>query len=180
MRKVLAKPSKSVPKEISVGNNECRLARQGERLIARSVLADVVVTVQVPSAGFAGMLRFSVPEESSVSEQRLQALWDFADQAIELMFQSVRSMEIPNEAITVSAIGGADLSGITFGRGKQLARNVQRSLWLHGVVPNGKDLGGSRDRLIWLESASGRLIVRSKSSGLQNGAEMQAQHDRAC
>ena len=179
MQKVLAHTTKRTPTEISVRGNECRLARQGERLIARSILADVVVTIQVPVAGFAAMLRFSVPEESSVSRPRLQALWDFADQALELLFQSIRSMDIPNEAVTVSAIGGADLSGVTFGRGKQLALAVQKSLWRQGVVLKGNDLGGSQNRLVWLESASGRLIVRSQYPALKRAAEMQTPVDKA-
>lgn len=163
MQTLLAQASKSIPKEIGVGANECRLARQGERLVARGVLADVVVTIQVPLAGFAAMLRFSAPPEKAVSRQRLEALWSFADQALELLFQSIRSMDIPSKEIVVSAMGGADLPAHTFGRGKQLALVVQESIGRHGVVLNGKDLGGAQSRLIWLESASGRLIVRAKS-----------------
>jgi chemotaxis receptor (MCP) glutamine deamidase CheD len=179
MQKVLAKTVKSMPKVISVEANECRLARQGERLVAREVLADVVVAIQVPAANFAAMLRFSLPQESSVSRQRLQALWDFADQALGLLFESIRSMDIPSEAVTVSAIGGADLPGVTFGRGKQLALAIQRSFWKHGVVLNGNDLGGSQHRMVWLESSSGRLIVRSKSTALNPAAEMQVQQTKA-
>ena len=179
MQTVSAQASKSAPKEIAVGANECRLARQGERLVARGVLADVVVTVQVPAAGFAAMLRFSAPEESRVSRLRLKALWDFADQALELLFQSIHSMDIPAEAVTVSAIGGADRADVTFGRGKELALAIQRSIWKHGVILNGNDLGGSQQRLIWLESSSGRLIVRSKSHLLSPPAEMKAQQHKA-
>lgn len=179
MQNVLASVSKNRPKEIAVGANECRLARQGERLVARGVLADVVVAIQVPAAGFAAMLRFSIPEENSVSRARLEALWDFADQSLALLFQSIRSMEIPSEAVTVSAIGGADLTGVTFGRGKQLALAVQRSFWKHGVLLNGNDLGGSQNRLVWLESASGRLIVRSKSPTLGSATEVQIQQPLA-
>jgi len=146
-----------------VGANGCRLARQGERLVARSVLADVVVTIQVPAAGFAAMLRFSAPDETCVSRPRLEALWDFADQALALVFESVRSMQLPAEQMVVSAIGGADVTGKTFGRGKQLALAVRRSLWKEGVLLKGTDLGGEQSRTIWLESSSGRLIVRSMS-----------------
>jgi chemotaxis receptor (MCP) glutamine deamidase CheD len=179
MQTVLAKAGKNAPKVISVGANECRLARQGERLVARAILADVVVTIQVPVAGFAAMLRFSVPEESSVSRQRMEVLWDFADQALELVFQSIRAMDIPTDSIVISAIGGADITGVTYGRGKQLALAIQRSFWKQGILPNGNDLGGSQDRMIWLESASGRLIVRSKCSGLNPAAEMKAQQSKA-
>lgn len=179
MQTVLAKTGKNVSKEISVGANECRLARQGERLVARGILADVVVAIQVPVAGFAAMLRFSIPEEGNVSRQRLEVLWDFADQALELVFQSIRAMDIPTDSIIISAIGGGDIPGVTFGRGKQLALAVQRSFWKQGILPNGNDLGGSQDRMIWLESASGRLIVRSKSCTPRPADELEAQESKA-
>ena len=147
--------------------------------MARGILADVVVTIQVPTAGFAAMLRFSVPEESNVSKQRMETLWTFADQALELVFQSIRAMDLPPDSITVSAIGGADLAGVTFGRGKQMALAIQRSFWKHGILSNGNDLGGSHDRMIWLESSSGRLIVRSKCPGPNPAAEQNIQQSKA-
>ena len=173
MQTLAAQTKQRAPKEIAVGINECRLAKHGERLVARDVLADVVLAIQVPSAGFAAMLRFSPPEERGVPRKQIETLWSFADQAIELLFQSIRSMNIAKEAITVSAIGGAELAGRTFGRGKQLALAVRRSLWRHGVILGGNDLGGTQTRLVWLESASGRLIVRSTSAKLMTVDEMQ-------
>jgi len=163
MQKSLAKISQNAPQEIKIGPNECRLARQGERLVARGILADVVVTIQVPPAGFAAMLRFTAPGEADVSLPRLQSLWDFVDDAITLLFESIRSMQIPSTDVIVSAVGGADVDDVTFGRGKKLALAVQRTLQQQGVVLHGKDLGGTLRRAIWLESLSGRLIVRSSS-----------------
>jgi chemotaxis receptor (MCP) glutamine deamidase CheD len=113
----------------------------------------------------------------------MEALSDFADQAIDLLFRSIRSMNIPNQDVTVSAIGGGDLAGRTFGRGKQLAVAVRRSLWRHGVTLKGTDLGGAQNRLIWLESSSGRLIVRSRTPDPSTAMEQQltdeAQRHRA-
>jgi chemotaxis receptor (MCP) glutamine deamidase CheD len=121
------------------------------------------------------MLRFSAPEEPSVSRARLKVLWDFADQALELLLESIRSMEIPSTDVIVSAIGGAEVAGQTFGHGKELALAVQRSLWRQGVVLNGDDLGGSQSRGIWLEASSGRLIVRSVSPRFGNAVSLQAE-----
>jgi len=178
MQTRLAQARHTIPTEIAVGTNECRLARQGERLVARGVLADVVVTLQAPTAGFAAMLRFSAPEEANVSRARLEALWEFADQALSSLLESVRSMGITASQTVVSAMGGADVVGRTYGRGKQTALAVQRSLWRHGVILNGNDLGGSQGRVVWLESSSGRLIVRSNSERLGNSAA-KSQHPLA-
>jgi chemotaxis receptor (MCP) glutamine deamidase CheD len=163
MQNLSAPLIENAPKEIRVGANECRLARQGERMVARGVLADVVVTIQVPPARFAAMLRFSVPDDPSASSLRLRVLLDFADQALALVFESVRSMDMPADAITVSVIGGADVEDLTYGLGGELAAAVEKSLLRQGVILNGSDLGGAQSRSIWLESSSGRLIVRSAS-----------------
>jgi chemotaxis receptor (MCP) glutamine deamidase CheD len=163
MQNQAARLTENAPKEIKVGMNECRLASEGERLVARSVFADVVLTIQVPSLAFAAMLRFNAPDEASVSSPCMRALTEFADQALALLFESMRSMNIPADAMTVSAIGGADVEGITQGPGCQLTLAVEKSLSQHSVSLNGTDLGGTQHRSIWLESSSGRLIVRSTS-----------------
>jgi chemotaxis receptor (MCP) glutamine deamidase CheD len=163
MQTLLARATENPSKEINVGANECRLAHQGERMVARAVLADVVVAMRVPSAAFAAILRFSVPEESTDSSLRLRALCDFADQALALLLESIRSMALPDGAMLVSAIGGADVDGLTHGRGRQLAMAVEKSLSRHGILLNGSDLGGTHTRSVWLDSSSGRLIVRSAS-----------------
>jgi chemotaxis receptor (MCP) glutamine deamidase CheD len=174
MQTLLARKHQNMPKEVSVGANECRLAKHGERLVARDVLTDVVLAIQVPAGGFAAMLRFSVPEERNVSSQQIETLWNFADQAITLLFQNIWAMDLPKEDITVFAMGGADVSGRTFGRGKQLALAVRRSLWKHGIVLKGNDLGGVQKRLVWLDSSSGRLIVRSTSPKFDLAEELQS------
>jgi chemotaxis receptor (MCP) glutamine deamidase CheD len=163
MHKLLPKISEHAPREIKIAPNECRLARLGERLVAHGILADVVVTMQVPVAGFAAMLRFSPPEEANVSRPRLQALWAFVHDAIRLLIDGIRSMDIPPDEVLVSVIGGAD-NDATFGRGHQLALTVQQRLRRLGVTLHGEDLGGTVRRGIWLESSSGRLIVRSSAS----------------
>jgi chemotaxis receptor (MCP) glutamine deamidase CheD len=161
MQNPAARLTENVPKEIKVGMNECRLASDGQRLVARSVFADVVLTIQVPSLAFAAMLRFSVPEETSDPSLGLRSLTEFADQALALLFESMRSMNITADAMTVSAIGGADVEGISNGCGGQLVSALETSLSRHGVILKGSDLGGTQSRSIWLESSSGRLIVRS-------------------
>jgi chemotaxis receptor (MCP) glutamine deamidase CheD len=155
MQNLSAQATEYAPKEIRVGTNQCRIARSGERLVARAVLDDVVVTVQVPSVGFAAMLRFGASPDAEISSPRLDALRDFADQALAMILESIQSIDIPAGAIRVSAIGGADIGG------NQMASVVREILEQHGVVLNGSDLGGMQTRGIWLDSSSGRLIVRS-------------------
>ena len=56
------------------------------------------------------------------------------------------------------------MDGLAQGHGSRLASAVQESLERHGVTLSGTDLGGTQSRGVWLDSSSGRLIVRSASS----------------
>ncbi len=174
MQNASARATENAPQTIRVGANECRIAREGERLVARAVLGDVVVAIQVPSVSFAAMLRFRAPEEASVSTLRLRALWEFVDQALALVFESVHSMDLPAAAMVVSAIGGVDVDDRTHGHGSELSAAVEKTLSQHGITLNGSDLGGTQTRSVWLDSSSGRLIVRSASLPAVSIASAQA------
>ncbi|HEY3938967.1 MAG TPA: hypothetical protein VGL97_16160 [Bryobacteraceae bacterium] len=147
--------------EIIVAPDQCRVAREGDRLVARHILSDVVVAIHVPAAGFAAMLRFSAPDSSADPDRALQSPWSFADTGIPLFLATVGSLACRHSS--VYAVGAASLHYrdrlLPLGTQNRLA--AQRILWREGVLPCGEDLGGNRSRSLWLDAASGRIIVRT-------------------
>ena len=129
--------------------------------MARHILSDVVVAIHVPAAGFAAMLRFSAPDSSADPDRALQSPWSFADTGIPLFLATVGSLACRHSS--VYAVGAASLHYrdrvLPLGTQNRLA--AQRILWLEGVLPCGEDLGGNRSRSLWLDAASGRMIVRT-------------------
>jgi chemotaxis receptor (MCP) glutamine deamidase CheD len=155
--------------EVVVAPDQCRVAREGTRLVARRVLSDVVVAIHVPAAGLAAMLRFTCPDSrGSDAPSGGENPWSFGDPGIALFLESIGSLACRDRAVYV--IGGADFEygGRTLQLGLQNRLTAQRMLWREGVLPRGEDLGGSQARSIWLDASSGRLIVRTAASPSQS------------
>lgn len=148
--------------EIPVGPNECRLGRQGDRLVARGVLTDLVLATHVPGAGFAGMLRFSAPSGVGEEDPPLEAIRGFAEASLSLFFDSVASLGISSSAVAVYTIGCASPREEKAPQ-NGLASDVNLLLHSQGIRLTGSDLGGHLTRSIWLDASSGRLIVRTFS-----------------
>jgi chemotaxis protein CheD len=163
--------------EITVGPDECRVAREGERLVARHILSDVVVAIHVPAAGFAAMLRLTAPDSSADPDRALQSPWSFADTGLPLFLATVGSLACRYS--TVYTVGAATLyngdRALPLGAQNRLA--VQRILWREGVLARGEDLGGHRSRSLWLDAASGRLIVRTAAQPV-HAFEVEVEADR--
>ena len=153
--------------EIAVGTNECRLSVKGERLVARGVFSDVVIAMHVSSVKFAGLLRFTVSSEHGRNDWK--AVQGFLEAALGEVFDGLRSMGFEPRNLAVYIIGGADLLSTKESQStKRLHLAARRALWQEGIVVKGDDLGGNHARSIWLDGDSGRLIVRSYGSPVDN------------
>ncbi len=144
--------------DIVVAAGECRFTNDpGCRLIARELRSSVAVAVHEPKIGLAALLHFSLP--SSRGEARESNPWLCADTAIPLLFAYLREIGAEHRGLAVYAAGGA----LDSADGKRNVLALRRLLWREGVLLKGDDTGGSLSRSVWLEAASGRIIVRSRS-----------------
>lgn len=155
---------------VAVERNACRLAVAGERLLARQVSSDVALAIRIPGAGFAALVRFSLPEikPNVESSESLANPWIHAESAIPLLIDTLRSLSLQFSKLSAYAVGGANESvnvaepyTRSLGHRNQLA--LRRILWREGILLRGQDLGGSCSKSLWLETATGRAIVRTDS-----------------
>ncbi len=153
------------PIEIVVPPGDCRFSTDPNcRLITRRIESCIAVAVHVPKLQIAALLRFIAPNATADPAQTNP--WLFGDTAIPLLFSRLRSIGLTNQDLSVYAIGGAmaaeeDASGPS-GKSNELA--MRRLLWQEGVLLKGDDTGGYAARSVWLDAASGRIIVRTKPS----------------
>jgi len=167
------KNSASSATEITVGANECRLTVNGERLVTRRAFSDLIVALHAPSVGFAGLLRFSISSAATSAEWRM--VTDFLNAAVSTTLDGLKSMNIAFNDLSVYLIGGADSSfAKNLNSGKRLSLAGQRAFRQRGILVKGEDLGGNQARSLWLDSTSGRLIVRSYAMPDNNPAFSQA------
>ncbi len=148
--------------EIVILPGDCRFtANAHSRLITRNLKTCVALAVHVPKLSLAALLRCQFPDSScSPSDSNP---WLFVDTAIPLLFEYLGAMGAPKPTLSVYAIGGAagcDEENVSLGKHNILA--ARRLLWREGVLLKGEEIGGASPRSVWLEAASGRLIVRTK------------------
>lgn len=154
---------RDAPLEIVVPPGDCRFSTDPNcRLITRRVDSDVALAVHVPKLKLAALLRFVASD--SAMDRAEKNPWMFADTAIPLLFARLRAIGLKHQDLLVYAIGGAasiaeDGSSIS-GKSNDLA--MRRLLWREGVLLRGEDTGGTVPRSVWLEAATGRIIVRTQ------------------
>jgi hypothetical protein len=140
-----------MPTEIVVGPDECRLARQGEVLVARHLTSDWTVAIHHPAAQVGVLARFPGQPDLAVR------------QAVHAARSVARSFAGAPHGWLAYVIGGAIAPGddpaARLAHGCRLA--IQASLWREGVLVKGEDAGGRHARSLYFDPAAGRLIVRS-------------------
>ena len=139
-----------MPTEIVVAPDECRLAGEGDVLLARHLAADWAVALHHPEMRAGALVRFSGPPDAALGRACL----------------AVRSLAGRQHGWRAYVMGGAiapgDEQAARLARSSRLA--IQARLWREGVLLKGEDPGGRRARTIYFHPAAGRLIVRSSGA----------------
>jgi chemotaxis protein CheD len=150
---------------LSARNGDCHLSADTDlRLVSRDIGGSVALAVYVPSLGLGGLLRFSFPDSAANPGLAEANPYLFADTGVTALLASVRRYGIADQNLRLHAVGGSAAPEPTqptgFGKANELA--LKKILWRENVWLASEDLGGDFARSIWLEPATGRLIVRSE------------------
>lgn len=164
--------------EIIVPPGDCRFSPDPNcRLITRRIESSIALAVHVPKLRLGALLRFTAP--NSAIDPSQTSPWVFADTAIPLFLERLRSIGLSNRDLLVYAIGGAaGVEGEAGASGKSNDLAMRRLLWREGVLLSGDDTGGSATRSVWLDAGTGRIIVRTQprtsvpSVPLQEGVQL--------
>jgi|KBSMisStaDraftv2_1062788.scaffolds.fasta_scaffold215239_2 hypothetical protein len=136
-----------MPTEIVVAPDECRLAGEGDVLLARHLSYDWAIAIHHPETQIGALLRFS----------------GRPDHAVQQALCVVRPPMGPRHGWRAYVIGGATAPGDE--QAPRLAHSsrlaIQASLWREGVFLKGEDFGGQRARTLYFDPTADRLIVRS-------------------
>jgi chemotaxis protein CheD len=159
---------------VPVERDTCRIAVAGERLLARHVSSDIALAICMPGRGFAALVRFSLPDRKQAADgESFVNLWANAETAIPTLVDSLRTLSLEFGELSACAVGGASerANGASesankdehyipsLGRRNEIA--LRRILWRQGILLRGQDLGGNCAKSLWLETATGRAIVRT-------------------
>ena len=139
---------------------------QDDFLITYSLGSCIAVVIYDPVVKVGGMLHYMLPESSLDAEKAAKNPAMFADTGISTLFRQSYQFGTKKDNIVVKAVGGAqilDENGV-FNIGKRNYVAMRKIFWRNNVMIAAEHVGGSVNRTVRLEVATGRVFV--KVSGL--------------
>lgn len=141
---------------------------QGKRTIATIGLGScVAIVLHDAAAAVGGLAHVLLPEASLSRDQDNQA--KFPDTAVPLLVGEMRKLGARGP-LQAKIVGGASMFGSLIAAGgiNMGERNVaatRRALQAAGIALVGDDTGGDYGRSVYLDVATGRVLVRSLKRG---------------
>ena len=138
-----------------------------EVLITYSLGSCIAVVIYDPVVKVGGMLHYMLPESSLDPEKAKQNPHMFADTGITQLFRQSYQYGARKEHIIVRAVGGAqilDQNGL-FNIGKRNYLALRKILWRNNVAVAAEHVGGSVNRTVRLEVATGKVFLKVASQG---------------
>ncbi len=136
-------------------------------LVTHSLGSCIGLAVYDPVAKVGGMLHYMLPEsELDRSKAKNQPMM-FADTAIPILFKSCYALGAIKGRMTVKVAGGSqvmDPSGM-FNIGKRNYAALRKILWRNHVLIDGEDIGGTVNRTMWLDIATGEVKLKVSGEG---------------
>jgi chemotaxis protein CheD len=138
-----------------------------ETLITYSLGSCIAVITYDPAARVGGILHYMLPEASMDMEKAKKKPAMFADSGIPLLFKMSYQLGATKKGTVVKIAGGSqimDENGV-FNIGKRNYLAMRKIFWRNNVMVAAEEVGGSVNRTVRLEIATGRVIVKISGFG---------------
>ena len=152
---------------VTVGVGDVALSKTpGQELITFSLGSCIGVALHDPVAKVAGLLHLMLPDSSLNNERAKKQPAVFADTGLPILFRSAYKMGGKKGRMRVVVIGGSqvmDSSG-RFNIGKRNYAAVRKILWRNNVLIDSEEVGGSDNRTLGVDVATGRVWIKINGS----------------
>ena len=133
-----------------------------ESLVTYSLGSCIAVITFDPVARVGGILHFMLPEASMDLEKARKKPAMFADSGIPMLFKQIFQLGATKKNTIVKVAGGSEIMGengvFTIGKRNYLA--MRKIFWKNNVLIAAEHVGGSVNRTVRLEMATGRVILK--------------------
>jgi chemotaxis protein CheD len=157
----------SASRAIAVGVGEYKvLAQSQETLVTYSLGSCVGVTAFDPRAGVGGLLHFMLPDSGMNEEKAERRPAMFGDTGLAAFLKELFDRGATRPHLEVKLAGGARaLSGSLdfFKIGERNLLTAKRFLWMNGIFVSKEDTGGNEYRTVYLDLATGRVVIKDPS-----------------
>lgn len=138
-------------------------------LITYSLGSCIAVCLYDPTVHTGGMLHYQLPDSKTDPERAKEKPFMFADTGMQLLIDKLISLGVNKKRMRIKIAGGAEMDtgpkGFDIGKRNYLA--IRKIMWKNGMFIDGEDIGGSSPRNMYLNIATGEVIV--KTNGQEKG-----------
>ncbi|MBN1841798.1 MAG: chemotaxis protein CheD [Deltaproteobacteria bacterium] len=136
-------------------------------LITHSLGSCIGVAIYDPVAKVGGMVHYMLPESKLDSNKAKSQPLMFADTGIPLLFKACYKLGAEKKRIISKVAGGSqiiDASG-AFNIGKRNYAALRKIFWRNNVLVDAEDVGGTSNRTMRLNIATGELALKVYGRG---------------
>jgi chemotaxis protein CheD len=153
---------------IVIGVADMAVSSQAEEtLITYSLGSCIAVITYDPVVKVGGILHFMLPEATMDMEKAKKKPAMFADSGIPFLFKQSYQLGATKKSTIVKVAGGSqimDENGV-FNIGKRNYLAMRKIFWRNNVLITNEHVGGSVNRTVRLELATGRVLVKVSGFG---------------
>jgi len=138
-----------------------------ETLITYSLGSCIAVITYDPVARVGGILHYMLPEATMDMDKAKKRPAMFADSGIPMLFKQSYQLGATKKNTIVKVAGGSqimDENGV-FNIGKRNYLSMRKIFWRNNVLVAAEHVGGSVNRTVRLEVATGRVILKVSGFG---------------
>lgn len=150
--------------EVVVRVAELAVERAGATIVSWGLGSCVALMIVDPHGGIAGMAHVLLPSASLSRDTTSPG--KFPETAIPLLLERIRRLGGDPNRCVAKLVGGSTMFAAllapgTLHMGERNVLACRSALHEAGIPIIAEDVGGEQGRSVWLESATGRVVVRS-------------------
>jgi len=149
----------------TIGISEMRILNQTDDVLVTYSLGSCIgVTIYDPVSRTGGMIHCMLPMSKLDIQKARSFPCMFVDTGIPLLFSEAYKFGAQKERIIVKVAGCSQIlddKGL-FNIGERNYMTLRKLLWKNSILISAEDIGGNDSRTLYLELATGRVIIKSR------------------
>lgn len=154
--------------KVIIGVSDMKVSdNPNETLVTYSLGSCIGVIIYDPEARAGGLLHYMLPDSSIDKIKAEKNPFMFADTGIPMLFKSAYKLGAKKNRMRVVVVGGAqilDQKGF-FNIGKRNHMSLKKMFFKNNVITDYEDTGGSVNRTVKLDIASGEIFIKTSGKG---------------
>jgi chemotaxis protein CheD len=154
----------------TVGVADMKVSNRLEDVLITYALGSCLgITLFDPVARVGGLLHVMLPSAGMHREKARQNPYMFVDTGVPRLFQEAYRLGARKERIVVKVAGGAaahDDENDSFQIGRNNFLMLRKLFWKNRVPISAHDVGGRDSRTVWIEVATGEVVL--KTNGVES------------